>query len=258
MDSAFFRASDLTQDGFLGGQLQILQPKAGYRAGVDPVFLAAAVNALPGQSVLELGCGAGQALLCLGARVDDLSLSGVELQTEYADLALQNAALNQIELDIYQANLIDLPEALKQRSFDHVIANPPYYLAGAHSPAADLGRRVALGEDTALVEWIKVAAKRLKPRGYLHMIQKADRLSDVLNACSGRLGALEVLPLAPRQGRMAELVILRARKEGRAAFRLHAPRIIHEGLRHEQDKEDLRPDIKAVLRKGAALPWPTG
>lgn len=258
MDSTFFRASDLTQDGFLGGKVQILQPKTGYRAGVDPVFLAAAVNALPGQSVLELGCGAGQALLCLGARVTGLTLAGVELQSAYGDLALQNATLNQTELDIYQADLVDLPDALKQRSFDHVIANPPYYLAGAHSPAADIGRRTALGEDTALSEWIKTAAKRLKPRGYLHMIQKADRLADLLNACSGRLGALEVLPLAPRQGRMAELIILRARKEGRAAFRLHAPRIIHDGLRHEQDKEDLRADVKAVLRQGAALPWPSG
>ena len=51
----------LSYDAFLGGQVHLYQPKKGYRAGVDPVLLAACVNATAGQSVLELGCGAGAA-----------------------------------------------------------------------------------------------------------------------------------------------------------------------------------------------------
>ena len=51
--------SNLTRDAFLGGQLTVSQPVTGYRAGVDPVFLAAAVPAEPGQSVLELGWANG-------------------------------------------------------------------------------------------------------------------------------------------------------------------------------------------------------
>ena len=50
-----------TEDLFLDGRLRIRQPANGYRAGADPVFLAAAVPAKPGESVLELGCGAGVA-----------------------------------------------------------------------------------------------------------------------------------------------------------------------------------------------------
>ena len=59
-------------DGFLGGQLRLAQPKIGYRAGVDPVLLAAACPAQRGQEVLELGCGVGVASLCLGRRVPGL------------------------------------------------------------------------------------------------------------------------------------------------------------------------------------------
>ena len=62
-----FRPEELTDDGFLGQRLHILQPRQGYRAATDPVLLAAAVPAQSGQSVLELGCGAGVASLCLGA-----------------------------------------------------------------------------------------------------------------------------------------------------------------------------------------------
>ncbi|QDI76775.1 MULTISPECIES: tRNA1(Val) (adenine(37)-N6)-methyltransferase [Leisingera] len=251
-----FREDELTRNGFLGGRVQLWQPARGYRAGVDPVLLAAAVPARAGEAVLELGCGAGQALLCLAARVPGLALAGVELQAPYADLARRNAAASGQAIDVYETDLAAMPEALKQRQFHHVIANPPYYRAGAHSQARDAGRKIALGEGTPLADWIAAAARRLAPKGYLHMIQRADRLPDMLAGCSGVLGSLEVLPLAPRQARAAELVILRARKGGRAGFRLHAPLILHEGDRHERDGESYRPEIRAVLRDGAALPWP--
>jgi len=249
-----FADSDLTRNAFLGARVQLWQPISGYRAGVDPVLLAAAVPAVSGQSVLELGCGAGAAIICLAARVPGLHLHGVEVQQVYAELARRNAVENEMDLDVTQADLTALPDALRQRQFDHVIANPPYYRPGAHSPSPDAGRRTALGEQTPLTDWFDVAARRLGPRGYLHMIQKADRLPDMLAGCSGRLGSVEVLPLAARQGRAAELVILRARKGGRAAFRLHAPLILHHGERHEKDGESYTPEVSAVLRQGAALP----
>ena len=52
-------SSNTTADEFLGGKLLIKQPRNGYRAGIDPVLLAASVNAKAKQTVLELGCGVG-------------------------------------------------------------------------------------------------------------------------------------------------------------------------------------------------------
>lgn len=252
-----FCDDDLTCNAFLGGAVQLWQPRRGYRAGVDPVLLAAAVPARSGQQVLELGCGAGQVLLCLAARVPGLGLTGVELQPEYADLARRNAAENDVALEVETADLSVLPAELRQKRFHHVLANPPYYRKGQHSSAADAGRATALGEETALDLWFGVAARRLLPRGYLHMIQRADRLPEMLAGCTGRLGSVEVLPLAARAGKAPDLVILRARKEGKAPFRLHAPLILHEGSRHERDADSYVPEIADILRHGAALNWPT-
>lgn len=252
-----FSDAELSQDGFLGGALRLWQPRHGYRAGVDPVFLAASVPATAGQSVLELGCGAGAAILCLGHRVAGLRLVGVELQDSYARLAARNAQSNGMALDVVQADLTALPPELRQQQFDHVIANPPYFRPGAHTQATDAGRRTALGEDTPLVEWIATAARRLAPRGWLHMIQRTDRLPDMLSACAGRLGSVEVLPLAARQGRAPDLVILRARKGGRAAFRLHAPMILHVGDSHDDDRDSYTPQVGHILRGGGALDWPS-
>ncbi|CUK00630.1 N5-glutamine S-adenosyl-L-methionine-dependent methyltransferase [Ruegeria denitrificans] len=249
-----FSNNELTCNDFLNGRVRLWQPRSGYRAGVDPVLLAAAVPATCGHTVLELGCGAGAAILSLLARVPGLQGVGVELQAPYAELARRNAAENEAPLEVVEADLAALPADLKQRQFDHVIANPPYYRAGAHSAAADDGRAIALGEGTALDLWLDIAARRLAPRGYLHMIQKADRLPDMLAGCNGRLGSVEVLPLVARTGRAAELVILRARKGGKAAFQLHAPLILHAGDSHERDGESYTPQVSAVLRDGAVLP----
>ena len=154
------------------------------------------------------------------------------------------------------ADLADLPAPLRQVQFDHVIANPPYYRSGAHCRANDTGRAVALGDGLALSDWIAIAARRLVAKGYLHVIQRADRLPELLAGCAGRLGSVEVLPLAERTGRAPDLVILRARKGGRGAFRLHAPLILHRGPAHSLYGKTYVPEVESVLRSAGALLWP--
>lgn len=249
-----FAGADLTSDGFLGGRLTVLQPKTGYRAGIDPVLLAAAVPARAGEAVLELGCGAGVASLCLAARVPDLALTGVELQPDYAELARRNAAANGIGMTVVVADIANLPPELRAQRFDHVIANPPYFCGGHRTAARDPGREAALGEATPLSAWIDTAARRLAPRGRLTMIQRADRLPDLIAGLNGQLGGVALRPIAPRAGRDATLAVVSAVKGSRAGFRLHAPLILHAGDRHTRDGEDYAPAVHAILRDGAA--WP--
>lgn len=248
-----FSNDELTYDRFLNGKLNIWQPRKGYRAGIDPVLLAASVNAIAGQSILELGCGSGIAALCVEKRVSDLEILGVELQAEYADLARRNAEDNGSDMEVVTSDLADLPRSVRQRSFDHVIANPPYYRRENRTSADDEKRETALAGATPLSVWIDVATRRLKPGGSLTIIQKSDRLQDLLMALDGRLGSLLIKPIAPRVGKSAELVILRAKKGGRAAFRLLAPAILHEGERHVKDGESYTPEFRAILREGASL-----
>ena len=57
-----------TTDALLGGRVRLRQPREGYRAGLDAALLAAAVDARPGERLLEAGCGVGGALLQDAAR----------------------------------------------------------------------------------------------------------------------------------------------------------------------------------------------
>jgi len=248
---------DLTHDGFLGGRVKAWQPRDGYRAATDPVFLAAACPARPGDSVLELGCGVGVASLCLAARVPGLRLTGVELQRDYAELARRNGAEAGLDLCVIEADIEAPPKDLLQVSFDHVIANPPYYAAGAGTAADDPGRERALREHTPLPVWIEIARKRLNPKGWLTLIQSADRLADCLSALQTGFGTISVLPLHARSGRPAKRILIRARKGGKAPLELLPPFLIHENAAHERDGDDFTPSARTILRDGAEMPWPS-
>jgi len=246
----------LSRDDFLGGQLRLWQPKTGYRAGVDPVLLAASVPARAGDTVLDLGCGAGVAALCVARRVPKVIASGVEVQAAYADLARRNAAENALSLEVIEGDLADMPDALKQRQFNHVLANPPYFDRATSTKVEDKGRETARGEATPLGTWIAAAAKRCAPKGTVTLIQRAERLPELLSHAARHLGSLQVLPLLPRKGRAARLVLVRGRKGGRAAFCLHDGWVLHEGDRHPGDRENYNAATTCILRLGAPLPFP--
>lgn len=244
--------SGTTRNAFLGGRLTLMQPKEGYRAGIDPVLLAASVPARAGDSVLELGTGNGVALLCLMARVPGLDAVGVERDPALAALAVENARLNGHPARMAEADLADLPRDLRDRPFDHVMLNPPYFDRSKGS-RAEPDREGGRGEDTSLGDWLEVALRRLRPGGHLSLIQRIERLPEVLAPLSGKAGDIAVLPLAPRQGRAAKLFLLHAKKGTNGKFCLLAPLVLHSGAAHVQDGDDYTPEIAEVLRNGAAL-----
>ena len=88
--------AELTDDAFLGGQLQLLQPRTGYRAGVDAVLLAAAVPCAPGQveSVLDAGGGVGTVGLSVVRRCPSATAVLLERSPKLVELAEENVRRN--------------------------------------------------------------------------------------------------------------------------------------------------------------------
>jgi tRNA1(Val) A37 N6-methylase TrmN6 len=244
-----------TVDDFLGGAVKIEQPQKGYRAGIDPVLLAASVQASGGAQVLELGCGVGVASLCLAHRLPGLVHVGVELQSDYAALACENAARNHVEMEVFAADLRKLPIALRERQFDQVLMNPPYYTSDEGVAPRRAEKSASCHEENGgLGDWIDCAFRRLKDRGCLSLVQRASRLQDVLAGLSHyKFGDIEVRPVQARRQSAAGLILLQCRKLARAELRLLPPLVMHDGDVHLQDGDDFSTIAKQILRDGKAL-----
>ena len=63
-----FADNALTCDGFLGGKLRILQPRAGYRAATDPVFFGSRGSRTGGPKRAGTGLRCGGGAIVFGAQ----------------------------------------------------------------------------------------------------------------------------------------------------------------------------------------------
>lgn len=232
---------------FLEGRVKARQPESGFRSGTDAVLLAAAVPAKAGETVLELGAGAGTASLCLAVRVPGLAVTGVEIDPTLAALAQQNAASSALKASFAAADIFALPPALK-RDFDQVLANPPFHGEGAAPP--DPARARALMDEGSLPQWLSIGLQRTVSGGFFTVILRADRLAEALASLPVR--GVNIMPLWPRAGMAAKRVILQARKGSRAPVGLLSGLALHD------TEGRYTPEADAILRDGASLAMDSG
>jgi len=244
-----------TSDAFLGGRLQLLQPEAGHRAGLDAVMLAAAAPVGTGAAVLDVGCGMGVVGLCIAARVADCRVTGLDVNPELVALALDNASRNGLA-ERYRAVQSDLtgPQqrieaaGLSRESFDVVAANPPFYCEGQVTAAPDPARaRANVMPDGGLETWLRFMTTMTRPGGRLAIVHRAEALGEILELLEGRFGAMTVFPLYPRDGEAAHRVIVTGRKASRAGLTLKQGMVIHAA------GQQFTAQAEAVLRHGTAI-----
>ena len=228
--------------------MRLSQPAGGYRAAIDPVLLAAAVPARAGETVADLGAGAGAAALCLAARVTDATVIGVERDPTLAALAARNAAASGVagQVCFTCADIMGGEALAAIAPCDHAMVNPPYLPPERAAPERR-GDTATVENGASLADWAAAALAVLRPGGTLTTIHRADRLDDLLAALRGRAGAVVVFPLWPKAGRAARRVLVRARKGVRTPMRLAPGLVLHRADGRYTD------ETEAVLRHAAPL-----
>jgi tRNA1(Val) A37 N6-methylase TrmN6 len=240
---------DTTEDAALGGRLVLRQPRRGHRFGHDAILLAAAVDARPGETAVDLGAGVGTAGLALARRVPGLSVRLVEIDATLAELARENAARNALgdRVSVTVADIED-PHGLARLDLprvDHVLMNPPFNAAANASP--DAGRRLAhVAGAGALTRWVDGAASLLGTGGTLTMIWRAAGLADVLGAL-GEFGGITVLPIHPKPAAAAIRILVRAVRRSGAPLSILAPLTLNDANGRPSE------EAEAVLRGGMSL-----
>ncbi|MFA4894454.1 tRNA1(Val) (adenine(37)-N6)-methyltransferase [Brevundimonas sp.] len=243
-------AVDIVENALLGGRVRLRQPAKGYRAGMDAALLAAAVEAAPGQRVLEAGCGAGAVLMQIAARRPGVRLTGLERDPAMAALARENAALNGVEATVVTGDVAAGFRALEIEPFDWAISNPPFFDDAGALRAPAPGKRGAWMADDGLKAWTDFLLKGVREGGRIVVIHRADRLADLLALLGEKAGSFAVRGVHPHADEPAKRVLISAVKTGKAPLRLLPPLVLHDrgGPKHTAEAE-------AILRGEAALEW---
>lgn len=243
--------SDYSEDSLLGGKIKFIQPVKGYRVAIDPVLLAASIPAEKGSLVLDAGSGGGAASLCLATRVPGCRIVGIEFQKEYARLAVNNVRLNQLSdrIEVIQGDLMTPPPRLAASTFDHVMTNPPYLEHARGRDSTLVGKTLSHKETAAdLKSWLKFCALMVKPKGFVTVIHRADRLDQILTILSSvQMGNIHVFPLWPGKSKPAKRIIVRAQKNS------STPLTFCHGLVLHEENGDYTADVQSVLWHGSAL-----
>lgn len=240
-----------TVDDFYSGRLKVYQPEQGFRAGTDSLLLASALDKAFSGEAMELGCGAGGALLPAACRLERAHLTGLEVNPDMAALAETGVQANGLaeRVSIVRGDAADLPADWQNR-FGLVFSNPPFFQAGRiQSPGT--GKDGAYLESLPLKDWINAMLFALKPKGVFVMVHRAADLARILSVIERQTGEITVLPIQSYPGADAKRVLVRARKGLRAGpMRLLAPRCLYQDKGGDRSAWAL-----AMQRDGAEIDW---
>ena len=132
--------------------------------------------------------------------------------------------------------------------FDHAFANPPWHNpSGTPSPLP--GRMAAKQAGAGMLqEWVTTMAAALRPRGSLSLILPAASLAaGAVALAQADCAEIHFLPLWPKAGAAAKIVILRGYRHGHGACVMQPGLILHEA------DGTFTAAAQAVLRGGGAL-----
>lgn len=238
---------DETLDALGYGDLQIIQPRQGFRFTIDPILLVGFAQYKAGETWLDLGCGSGVLPLLLARREAGLQITGVEIDPASAERARRNVVLNKFEkqIDIIHGDLRKLRQTQGAQSCDVVITNPPYRRPASGRISAGAERASARHElHGSLDDFLDTSRYLLKNGGRFYAIFLAERLPELLSKMSAKkIEPKRLRCIHPRQENEAHLVLIEGRRSGRPGLTIIPPLFMYNGEGYSEEVRSLAVDF---------------
>ena len=210
----------IDETGF--GDIKIIQDTDAFCYGIDAVLLAdfaagSNMDAFIGDTagsvkILDLGTGNGIIPLILCHKIQDVYVTGVEIQEKQAKIAEENAAANGLDnrIKIVCSDINDISSQILG-SFDMITCNPPYFRRGAGMTSGNTAKMTARHETTADIEdFLFKACEMLKYGGQAAFVYRPGRLTELLNGgVKAGLFPAQLQMIQPFPDKNANIVLVR-------------------------------------------------
>ena len=174
-----------SDDTFFNGRVVVRQPRHGYRFSVDAPILAASLPRIT-EPALEIGCGCGIVSLLALFHKKFPQVTGIEIQKQLADLAVENASANgfQGKMRVISADIRTCSPDFQ--GVDLIFSNPPFFkVHSGHLPPRPEIRLAKFETHLTLGEFLQAGAAMLAATGTIIFIYPYVRYAEVLKTAAG-------------------------------------------------------------------------
>lgn len=171
------RIDDLQRDG-----LKIIQNKDKFCFGIDAVLLSDFANVRKNEKVLDIGTGTGIIPILLTAKSLGISFTGLEIQSESAEMANRSVMLNHLEekVSIVNGDIKCALDYFERESFNVITSNPPYMIESSGELNVEDEITIARHEvKCTLEDIVREGSKLLKVNGRFYMVHRPFRLVEI-------------------------------------------------------------------------------
>ena len=214
----------------LGG-LYLIQDPEKFCFGVDAVYLSDFVRVRPGETVLDMGTGNGIIPVLLAGKTQGKKFTGLEIQTETADMARRSVAYNHLEdrIQIVTGDIKEAAEIFRPAFFDVITVNPPYMISrhGLRNP--DDAKAVARHEVLcSLDDILRESMRLLQDKGRFYMVHRPFRLAEIMIKMNHyKIEPKRLKFIHPYIDREPVLVLIEGVRSGKSRVTVEPPIIIY-------------------------------
>ncbi len=221
------RLDELYRNGY-----QIIQNGKKFCFGMDAVLLSGFAKVREGEVVLDIGTGTGIIPILLEAKTKGKHFTGLEIQTESADMARRSVALNGLldKIDIIAGDIKEAEQLFRAASFDVVTTNPPYMIGSHGLTNPNEPKAIARHEICCTLEDIvREGSRLLKPNGRFYMVHRPFRLVEIFAMLTNyHLEPKRMRMVYPYVDKEPNMVLIEALRGGKSRITVEKPLIVYD------------------------------
>ena len=213
--------------------LKIVQDNEMFNFSLDSVLLPNFVTLNQKiDRILDIGCGNAPIPLILSTKTT-AKITGVEIQKEVYDLALESVNINKKEnqITIINKDINDYYKKIETDSFDVITCNPPFfkYIETSNINKNDYKTIARHEVKLNLNQLFSIAKKLLKNNGVIAIVHRPERFVEVVEEMKkNNIEPKRVQFVYPKKNMEANIMLIEGSKNGKPGLKILPPIYSHK------------------------------
>ena len=213
--------------------LKIVQDNEMFNFSLDSVLLPNFVTINKKiDRILDIGCGNAPIPLILSTKTN-AKITGVEIQKEVYDLAIESVNINKKEnqINILNKDINDYYKEIETDSFDVITCNPPFfkYIETSNINKNDYKTIARHEVKLNLNQLFSIAKKILKNNGVIAIVHRPERFVEVVEEMKkNNIEPKRVQFVYPKKNMEANIMLIEGSKNGNPGLKILPPIYSHQ------------------------------